>query len=417
MDYLIVIPLPMYPVDSDTFACESAFAEHLLRLKPYTTQYAPNIRLLAPEMPKSVYQANKTHLTHLSHTGDSIRFTPVYPSDVGRARYSVHLMRVWRIIARAVEKSAIVHAGPSSDPFKLFEFIAILCGARTGKQTVFVVDIDGRESAAMAYKTGRLSKKSYLFQKFFYQPFFAQQIKYAVSRCTLVLLKGKALKEHYGRGQANVHNFLDTAFPGEAVIGESDFKEKLATIGHAPFRLVFFGRLVEYKGLLDMIDAVVIARSELGVQVEFSIIGQGAQREQLATKIDATGANDYITLHPPIPYGDQLFHELRKYDALLAAPQTQDTPRSVFDAMANGVYTLGYDIYYYRDLEECSGAVRTSPWRDVRSLAENIVAVASAPELQRQMAKACIDFAQSNSQEQWLARRYEWLKEAIHSRG
>ena len=310
-----------------------------------------------------------------------------------------------------IQNSSVVHSGPSVDPLRPFEIIAIWLAIKNKKISIFVVDIDERESAIMDYRRGRISLKSYLLCKYIYEPFVDRQIKYAVKNCDLVLLKGQQMVDDYGNKKPHVKAFYDTAFSSNNIISKDLLESKIALIGKKTLRLVYFGRLTEYKGILDMIRAVNIARNEIAV--EFTIIGDGEQIEELKMYVEQTGAKKYIQFIPQQPYGPILFNLLFEHDILLATPQRQDTPRSVFDAMINGVITIAYDTYYYKDLER-TDAVIVSPWLDVDAIAKSIIFIGKNPTIHKRMVRSAVDFASVNTQEQWLAKRQKWLRKCLN---
>ena len=73
-----------------------------------------------------------------------------------------------------------------------------------------------------------------------------------------------------------------------------------------------------------------------------------------------------------MPFGQEFFRHLYRYQLLLAAPLREDTPRSALDAMAAGIPYLAYDTYYYNQLLE-SGAGVVVPWRDEQAMADELI--------------------------------------------
>lgn len=414
MDYLIIVPVEFYPVEDGGAACESAFVDHLRILATRVGEHADRLHLVVPRMSDVAYEQRKSYLKVVDEARDGIRVSCIFPADTGRIEYLwKQAVPVYRQLVPLVKNAAVVHSGPSNDVFRPFEILSILLAKRFGRPSVFVVDIDERDSARMAYRTGKLSRKSLLLDKFLYSPFMDWQMKFAVRNCNLLMLKGQAMVDDYGRGAAHVKNFLDTAHPADAVIDDAKLETKVARKrGPGPLRLVYFGRLTEYKGILDMIRAAAIARQRHASKCELTIIGGGEQKDELARAIVEQGASEFTELKDALPYGPQLFDELYTHDVLLAAPQRQDTPRSVFDAMSNGLLTLGYDTYYYSDLGR-TGAVTTVPWLDVDAMAAEIAALEGDAERCALMTRAGVKFARDNTQEAWLERREGWLRDAL----
>jgi glycosyltransferase involved in cell wall biosynthesis len=119
-----------------------------------------------------------------------------------------------------------------------------------------------------------------------------------------------------------------------------------------------------------------------------------------------------------VPYGPALFERLRDVHAALSTPLREDTPRSAFDAMARGLPVLAFDIAYFRDLAQHSGAVVTSPWPDVQALGEHMVALERDRPRLAALSERAVAFARDNTQAIWVKRRAEWVERYLtKSRG
>lgn len=419
MDYLMVLPVVFYRIDDNTIACESAFALHLKELRAHSRTWGDRLVVLSPTMSSGEFEANRGYLTLIDCREEGIDHIEAYPAARGRLFYALSwpLLVLPRVFA-AVRRAAVVHAGPSDDPFRPFEVLAIGLGLLLGSKTVFVKDIDHRASAFMLYSQGGLSKKSYLLRRHVYDRFVDLQMRFASRYCSLLLLKGQSMVDDYGRGRAWVRNFYDTAHDLSFVLNDEQVTEKCAAleVRRDTIRLVYFGRFVEYKGIGDMI-AVARQLSDSpalqGRTVSLTLIGSGAQYAELEALVALEGLGHIVRFKGPMEYGQALFSELYQYDFLLAAPWREDTPRSAFDAMACGLPILAYDSYYYRDLEQHTGAVRTCNWRSTTALAQLVLATKDDIGLQRRMIERGVRFARDNTQEVWLNRRHAWQLECL----
>lgn len=412
MDYLIVVEAPGYPVSEQEFATESAFAEHLKLLRQKTKDHFERMIVAMPVLTDDAYQINRKHLGHIT-TEDGIYFLPLHPQDAGS--FSFWFKHVFGILARfwrQIGRSEVVHSGLSMDVWRPVLFIAISIGWLRRKRTIFVVDIDNRKSALMNYKTGRWSLKSYLLCRHIYDRLRSWQIRFAARYCDLVLLKSALLVRDYGKGRPHVKNFFDTAHSSDYILTHHSLKAKLDRLedNSTPLKLSFFGRLVGYKGIGKCIEAVHQACRKTDRQFQLYIIGNGEEEASLKALVQDLKMEDHILFHPPIPYGSQLFDYLYKsnIDVLMAAPLSEDTPRSAFDAMAAGLPIIAFDIAYYEDLKEGSKAVLTSEWPSVQAMADNIIQLDQDREQLKDMTRAAVRFAQDNTQDIWLDRRVQW---------
>jgi hypothetical protein len=116
-----------------------------------------------------------------------------------------------------------------------------------------------------------------------------------------------------------------------------------------------------------------------------------------------------VRFQDAVPFGPRLFTELRPLHLLLAAPLTEDTPRSALDAMASGIAVLAYATEYYCDLA-ASGAVDLVPWLAVDRMADRIAHFAEDKRRLVPPVEAGLAFARENTQEAWLTRRVQWTR-------
>jgi len=409
-DYTMVLPVRHYRIDQSHVAVESAFAEHLRMMRAGIGTAAERLVIASPGMSAAVYEAGKRGYAAIDEEAEKINFFTLFAADAAQSTGSKvqQFPGVMRTLQGLAKRSFCIHSGLSWDLWLPFEFASILLGIFRGRRTVFVVDIDYRNSAYMSYRNGDWSRKSYLLCKYVYDTARSLQVWVAARYCSLVLLKGKKMAEDFGAGRPNVKAFLDASHSERNIIPESRLREKLATVrdGGRPLRLVYFGRLTAYKGIDRCLRAAASARAA-GANITLDIIGGGEQMEALRTLARELGAEDWATFHGPMPFNQDFFTLLYSFHVLLAAPLREDTPRSALDAMAAGIPYLAFDTYYYRELLE-SGAGRVVPWPEMEVMAKMLTHLEKNREEVAGMAENAVAFARSNTQEIWLERRQEW---------
>jgi glycosyltransferase involved in cell wall biosynthesis len=410
IEYLIVVPVRFHRLACSSVAAESAFCEHLRLLRRMLAPSFSTITVAAPTMDPAHYDRDKAHLGCIDEHREGIRWVGLHPGSVSGVTFWLrHFAPVMRRLWREVVGSDLVHAGISHNLFRPFEFPSLLFGKLLGKKTICVVDIDLRDEARMNFLTGRWSKKSLLLCRSLYDPLRSLQVRLAVRLCSLVLLKGRKLCDDYGDGRPQVKYFLDAAFSAEQLIPPDRFARKLRRLEDPlqPLELVYFGRLTAYKGVDRCIEAVARARQLTAAPLRLHIIGSGEEAGSLRALASRSGLEDVVEFHGALPFGPQLFEELYSMHLLLAAPLSEDTPRSALDAMASGIPILAFSTGYYSELEP-SGAVELVPWPSVEALAERIAQFAQDKQRLVPMARAGREFARMNTQVTWLRARVDW---------
>jgi glycosyltransferase involved in cell wall biosynthesis len=279
------------------------------------------------------------------------------------------------------------------------------------RPTVYVVDIDPRESPRMNRATGHWSVGVAFRARYLHGAWLGLQSHLARLCCTTLFLKGAALVRDYGRGRPHVHDILDSAHAEDMVLAGDERQQRLERLaGRGPVRACYFGRLVRYKGVDRMLRAVAQARAA-GADVTFDVYGGGEDRPALEALAHELGLDPVVRFHGARPYGDELFAGLAACDLLLAAPLSEDTPRSALDAQARGMGVLAFATYYYRDLAEKGAGVETVPWPDVGAMADALVALHADRRRLVELAERGLTFAAANTQDVWLARRAQWTFE------
>ena len=393
-------------------AVESAFCLHLRLLRASLAPEFSGMTIASPTMLPARYEPQADHLGRIDEEREAIRHVALHPAETGPVAFWLwHFPRSCARLWREVRRADLVHASPSHNLWRPIEFTSLLLARLAGKRTICVVDIDLREQATMMHRAGFWGRRTLFVARRVYDPLRRLQLRLAVRWCSLVLLKGRRLCRDFGAGRPHVHYILDAAFSPEHVIARAALDEKLAALQarERPLELVYFGRLVAYKGIDRCLEAVARAAARTKAPFRLTIIGAGPERERLERRAAELGVAALVEFRPPLPFGPRLFEALRPMHLLLAAPLCEDTPRSALDAMASGIPILAYATEYYSDLAQ-SGAVDLVPWLAVERMAERMAYFAEDTRRLVPLARAAVDFARDNTQERWLERRVAWTR-------
>jgi glycosyltransferase involved in cell wall biosynthesis len=145
-----------------------------------------------------------------------------------------------------------------------------------------------------------------------------------------------------------------------------------------------------------------------------TLVGSGESLEDLRRKSASEGLRGAVTFLPTVKYGAELFDLVDRADVAVASPKVEDTPRAALDAMARGLPMVAFDIDYFRNLSEKSGAVALAQWPSPQSLADQFVSLSSDRVKIATMSRNAVAFARSNTQEIWLRRRVGWTMEFLN---
>ena len=416
MRYLIVLMTAGRRLSPTTFATETALADHLRAMKTALEPRFDQIVIAMPSLSEEQYQQRKAQLSVIDEEKDGIRFEPTFSAEVSSATVLRELPATAAKLARLVREADLVHSHPDHTFWRPAMGLASLLAVAMRKKLIAITDMDNRGDATINHKLGIWSTKSYLLCRFVYDPIRDLQQRAFVRMADLMLFKEPQQVEHYGRGAAHVRLFLDPNFHLPQIASEEVIASKVRELSDpaAPLRLLYFGRLVAYKGVDRMIEAVAIARRS-GAHLTFDIMGAGDEEGRLRDLVKLRGLDDVVGWIEPQPYGESFFEELRRHHLLLACPLGADTPRSTWDAIASGMPLLAFDTPFYRGMGTYTGAVDVVPWPDVEQLATRLVELAAHKERLVPQVQRAIVVARDNTGDEWLRRRAAWVEELFDS--
>jgi glycosyltransferase involved in cell wall biosynthesis len=409
MDYLIVVQGPAYFLSTTSFAVESAFAEHLIALRKGAGQRFNQIVLVAPQLSDKTFEERKHYLRVINSVEDGVSFVPAYPAFTSTKKFWFrYIPHLFRILRRCIQKASVVHVDLSTDIRRPFTAVAYFLAWRMNRPIVFVVDIDFRKHTKRLWKLGGIGIFKYLFNKYVQDVFKWLQVWLAVRFFQLVLIKSESMARDFGGGRPHVKNFYDTVHSTESLLSDDQMRCRLTWIAERSntLKLCYFGRLVDYKGVDRIIQAIRIASASCDVTL--LIIGDGPNRILLGQQVHEQGLDDRVTFVPQLAYGEALFDALLNAHATIAAPLIEDTPRAAFDSMARGLPIIAFDISYFRDLSDASEAIMLASWPQASALSEKILAINKDRDALAAMAIRGLEFARVNTQESWLDLRLHW---------
>lgn len=105
-----------------------------------------------------------------------------------------------------------------------------------------------------------------------------------------------------------------------------------------PLRLLFCGRVARSKGIVEILEALLLLRNS-GLKCILDVIGSSGEGDQLQTfqeQAQNLGISELIQWHGRISYGPKLFERYKFADILLLPTYTEGFPHVLWEAAANG---------------------------------------------------------------------------------
>jgi len=159
-----------------------------------------------------------------------------------------------------------------------------------------------------------------------------------------------------------------------------------------PFKLIFVGRFISAKGVLEIVEAFpkVIQK----VQCELIFAGEGPLLKEMQSRIKKYGLDDKVTFTGYLDR-EKMWNLYKEADVLLLPTyHPEGMPMVVLEAMANGMGVICTRIRGMADyLKEGIHALFVPP-KSPDILAERIIELLSNPKILSRMHKANVEYAQ-----------------------
>ncbi len=114
-----------------------------------------------------------------------------------------------------------------------------------------------------------------------------------------------------------------------------------------PVRLLYHGRVDARKGVLDLLDAVVLLLAD-GPRVRLLISGIGPDTGRVADRVRELGLGEHVELLGAVPY--ERAHEVYRRGEIFVSPTyAEGFSNTILEAMASGLPVVSTDVVGVRD--------------------------------------------------------------------
>lgn len=167
--------------------------------------------------------------------------------------------------------------------------------------------------------------------------------------------------------------FFDNRVPEAALISDAEFAAKLDVLrAKRPLRLVFGGRLIAMKGVLELPKIAAELRKR-NVPFTLDIHGKGDLEEALIAQIAALKLTKHVNVYGPSDFEKGWIPMLREKADIFVCSHVQGDPSSTYpEVMSCGVPVIGYSNEALRGTITHSGGGWTTLMRDPGAVADKI---------------------------------------------
>lgn len=372
--YLLVLNVPLLRAPDGRLYADRLWAKDLLLHRGYIA----DLTYVSPVV------AGVPTADHVDLGQSGIRLVG-YPSSGGRLGAYLGMIRLLPILWREVRRAQIVHTGVAGYPFPA-GWIAVPLARLWRRKIVIIIEsafwrIPPGQKGTMLGRM-RAGIWEWINRACLRQADYAA---YAHDQYRQSLPSPRA-----GGGKLSVASWVDADVIVDAATVEQDWARRRQD---GRVRILYAARLVPEKGTHLFADAVRHLR-DAGVAIDLHVIGDGPDRAMLAALGDDAWGRAHIHLLDPVSYGPDFFALLRGYDAVVVPGVSDEQPRIVFDAYAQGVPAIGTRT---EGLTACivDGATgRIVDTADPKALADALAAAAADPDLLLRWGLAARDHVQ-----------------------
>jgi glycosyltransferase involved in cell wall biosynthesis len=183
-----------------------------------------------------------------------------------------------------------------------------------------------------------------------------------------------------------------------------------------PVRLLFVGRLLPHKGVLQLLSAIEAA-TRAGANVELTIHPLRTTQwhdEYIAAAQALAGAGTAaVTVLEEIPYGDEYMSLIRGSDAVMVPSVSDEQPRITYDALSQAVPVIGSATGGICEVVESGVTGRLSAPNDVAALTESIVWAGRNRPVLREMGLRGPAIVRHSTHQAMHRHRHKLLREAL----
>ena len=221
---------------------------------------------------------------------------------------------------------------------------------------------------------------------------------------------GTPTYEAYRDHIANTLLFFDNRVPQEALITDTGLARKTRQMtARKPLRLIFGGRMVAMKGVMDLVPLADALRQR-NIPFHFDIYGDGPLLDDVASQIEEQALSDHVSMRGVVDFQTGWVPTLKSEADLFICCHPQGDPSSTYsEVMACGVPIAGYDNEALAGVIATSQAGWSTPMHDVSALADTVARLHADRTALVEAAHKARSFAAEHAFEATMQRRTQHL--------
>lgn len=233
-------------------------------------------------------------------------------------------------VRKTIQQTEIAHSGAAGWPFPT-SFYLILLKLFYSFKWVMVIE----SSFFLMHKGERFSIRRFL-SHYIYGFLVPICVKMAQARIFTHTEYWKQFCNSNKDVLISPATWLDDAF----FLTDAEVNQKKAAADTQPVKMIFAGRLYEYKGIKVLFRAIDILQQK-NIALRIDLMGSGDM--EAACKVFASHSHGSVNVSfiQPVSYGFPFFKLLREYEVMLVPSLKEEQPRIIFDAYSQAMCVIG----------------------------------------------------------------------------
>jgi colanic acid/amylovoran biosynthesis glycosyltransferase len=274
----------------------------------------------------------------------------VLPEPYREDRYIRHRAAVARSLRREIERCEYLSFAPHA-PFD-WATLAAKIARQTGRGYDIEADWDMANVSWMLWSTMKWGPNK--FRKYVWFKIFLRNFDRCMAHSSVALLQGADVFAAYRDIAPNPYKVLNVQVAGDDFVPPSVLVDKIKRVyAGEKMQICYAGRATDMKGPFDWLSAIR-RLTEGGVQLKATWFGGGDRLERMRDFVSEHGLAAIVSLPGDVDRAE-VIEAVRQSHLFLFCHLSNESPRCVVEALANGTPIIGYDSLYVRDLATGGG--------------------------------------------------------------
>lgn len=405
-NYTLYCEIPFVKNQQGQVFCDVLWAKDLKLHFTYIKNFSICCPLLSIQNSTDIAAVEKIMGSDLAALEDisALPFSNVFDLNYcnGWVGFVKNLLPNFLKVRKTIQQTEIAHSGAAGWPFPL-SFYLILLKLFYPFKWIMVIE----SSFFLMHKGERFS-----FRHFLSHHIYSFLVPICVKMSQARIFTHTEYWKLFCKSNKNIlispASWLDDSFfLTDAEVDQKKIGAKIQSV-----KMIFAGRLYEYKGIKVLFRAIEILQ-EKNIALRIDLMGSGdmeaACKEFAAQKHGSVNVSFIDT----VPYGLPFFKLLQGYDVMLVPSLKEEQPRIIFDAYSQAMCVIGSDTSGITELCKHKENALICKLGSAEDLAEAIIYASQNKQELIEMGINGLSFVKSKTHQKMHIERELFLKAAL----